>query len=69
LFSETARAPASAVTIRNQRTWLLELASALVLSGRDAASIRSLSDLVEVDAACQSALEWDPGSALKRDPC
>src|SRR5262249_5594111 len=32
-------------------TWLLELASALVLSGSDISSIRSLADLVAVDAA------------------
>jgi hypothetical protein len=44
-------APASGVTLRCHRTWLLELASALVLSGRDIASIRSLADLVAVDAA------------------
>jgi integrase len=43
--------PASAATLRCQRIWLLELASALVLSGRDAASITSLADLVATDAA------------------
>ncbi len=43
--------PASDVTLRCQRIWLLELASALVLSGRDAASITSLADLVATDAA------------------
>lgn len=44
-------APASDVTLRHQRTRLRELASALVLSGRDVSSIRSLADLVAVDAA------------------
>jgi hypothetical protein len=44
-------APASDVTLRHQRTRLLELASALVLSGRHVSSIRSLADLVAVDAA------------------
>jgi integrase len=43
--------PASEVTLRCQRIWLLELASALVLSGYDAASITSLADLVATDAA------------------
>jgi integrase len=43
--------PASPVTLRCHHTWLLEIASALVLSGRDVSSIRSLADLVAVDAA------------------
>jgi integrase len=43
--------PASEVTLRCHRTWLLEIASALVLSGRDISSIRSLADLIAVDAA------------------
>src|SRR5262249_52974583 len=43
--------PASEVTLRCHRTWLLEIASALVLSGRDASSIGSLADLVAVDEA------------------
>ena len=50
LFDETP-APASNVTIRCHRTWLLEIASALVLSGRDVSSMRSLADLVAIDAA------------------
>jgi integrase len=50
LFGD-APAPASGVTIRCHRIWLLELASALVLSGYDIPSIRSLADLVTVDAA------------------
>lgn len=50
LFGDTL-APASGVTLRCQRIWLLELASALVLSDYDVSSIRSLADLVTVDAA------------------
>jgi len=50
LFGDTP-APASDVTLRCQRVWLLEIASALVLSGDDVSSIRSLADLVTVDAA------------------
>jgi hypothetical protein len=50
LFDD-APAPASDVTLRCQRIRLLELASALVLSGRDAESITSLADLVATDAA------------------
>ena len=49
LFGDTP-APASSVTLRCQRIWLLELASALVLSGCNVSSIRSLADLVTVDA-------------------
>jgi len=54
LFSETARAPASPVTIRNRRVQLSQLATALVRSGRQPASIRSLADLVDVSAAKQA---------------
>jgi integrase len=43
--------PASPITLRCHRTWLLEIASALVLSGRDISSISSLKELVAVDAA------------------
>ena len=49
--------PASEVTLRCHRTWLLEIASALVLSGRDASSIGSLADLVAVDEA-KAALKF-----------
>jgi integrase len=38
------------VTIRNQRVWLIEIATALALSGRDLGSIRSLADLVGIEA-------------------
>jgi integrase len=50
LFGNTPT-PASPVTLRCHRTWLLELASALVLSGRKISSIRSLKSLVAIDAA------------------
>jgi integrase len=43
--------PASGVTLRCDRIRLLEIASALVLSGRNASSISSLADLVTEDAA------------------
>jgi integrase len=48
---------ASEVTLRCHRTWLLELASALVLSGDKISSIRSLKRLVTVDAA-KAALKF-----------
>jgi hypothetical protein len=50
LFGDTP-APASGVTLRCQRIWLLELASALVRSGYHISSIKSLADLVTVEAA------------------
>jgi hypothetical protein len=50
LFGDTP-APASDATLRCQRVWLLEIALALVLSGDDVSSIRSLADLVTVDSA------------------
>lgn len=51
LFSETARRPASPLTIHDNRLQLLQLAAALVLSGWAPASIGRLADLVEPDAA------------------
>ncbi|MGB8631325.1 MAG: hypothetical protein WCD69_18395, partial [Xanthobacteraceae bacterium] len=42
---------ASEVTLRCHRTWLLELASALVISGRKISSITSLKVLIAVDSA------------------
>jgi len=48
---------ASEVTLRCHRTWLLELASALVLSGHKISSIRSLKRLATVDAA-KAALKF-----------
>lgn len=51
LSSETASRPASPLTIRNRRVQILELASALVHCGRNATTVRSLADLVELEAA------------------
>jgi len=55
LFSETGRNPASPSTLQGNRRLLLQLAAALVRSGREPASITALADLVAIDAA-QSAL-------------
>jgi integrase len=55
LFGERTTYPASPDTISARRKWILGIASALVESGRDPESIRSLADLVERDAA-KSAL-------------
>ena len=57
LFAETARHPASPVTLRDNRQQILQLAAALVHSGRDPASIGRLADLIEIDAA-QLALQF-----------
>ena len=51
LFAERPRKPVSPMTIRNRRLYLSQLATALVSSGRDPATIRSLRDLVDIDAA------------------
>jgi integrase len=51
LFAETARRPASPVTLKHVRLLLLQLAAALVHSGRDPATLRTLADLVTIDAA------------------
>jgi len=51
LFNERARRPASPITARNQLLQIRQLASALVLSGRDPGTIRMLANLVEVEAA------------------
>jgi integrase len=50
LFGGTGRGPASPVTIRNLRFQLLQMAAALVKSGRDPQTIRSLADLVHPKA-------------------
>jgi len=42
LFAATARRPMSPTTLRDRKIQLLELASALVHSGREPASIRTL---------------------------
>jgi integrase len=66
LFAETARHPASPTTLKNTRLRLLELAAALVHSGRHPEEIRSLANLISVDAARQ-ALEffWQPNGKRK----
>jgi integrase len=46
LFDATGRAPASPATLRDVRTRLLEMAAALVHSGRGPETIQSLADLV-----------------------
>ena len=51
LFAETARQPACPLTIHDNRLQLLQLAAALVRSGRDPTSVGRLADLVAVDAA------------------
>jgi integrase len=50
LFSGTGRGAASPVTIRTLRFRLLYMATALVKSGRDPQTIRSLADLVQPEA-------------------
>jgi integrase len=50
LFGGTGRGPASPVTIRDLRFQLFQMAAALVESGRDPKTIRSLADLVQPEA-------------------
>ena len=50
LFGGTGRGPASPVTIQDLRFQLFQMAAALVLSGRDPQTIRSLADLVQPEA-------------------
>jgi integrase len=57
LFTEAARRPASPLTLNDNRLQLLQLAAALVHTGRDPATIGRLADLVEVEAA-QTALTF-----------
>jgi integrase len=57
LFAETARKPASPLTIHDNRLQLLQIAAALVRSGWDPASIGRLADLIEVKAA-RAALKF-----------
>lgn len=54
LFSEAVRDPASPSTIRDRGILILELATALVNSGRALNTIDSLADLVEVTSAKQA---------------
>jgi integrase len=51
LMAETARLPASPVTLKFRRIQLRQIASGLVYSGREPDTVRSLADLVDVDAA------------------
>ena len=50
LFGGTGRGPASPATIRDLRLRLFQAAAALVLSGRDPQTIRSLADVVKPEA-------------------
>jgi hypothetical protein len=50
LFGGTGRGPASPVTIRGLRLQLFQMAAALVESGRDPQTIRSVADLVQPEA-------------------
>ena len=50
LFGGTGRGPASPMTIRSLRLQLFQMATALVKSGRDPQTIRSLADLVQPEA-------------------
>jgi len=51
LLSETARRPASAMTLRNEQVGIRQMATALVRSGRDIRSIQLLADLVDLPSA------------------
>lgn len=57
LFDETARQPARPSTLRDVRLRFLQMAAALVLSGRDPASIKTLADL-SAPAAVKAALTY-----------
>jgi integrase len=50
LFGGTGRGQASPVTVRELRSSLLRMAAALVKSGRDPETIRSLADLIQPEA-------------------
>ena len=51
IFSEMAAQPAAPATLKATRTLLLQIAGALVHTGRDPQSIHGLADLVKVEAA------------------
>jgi hypothetical protein len=57
LFGGTDRRPASPVTLRDLRLCLFQMAAALVKSGRDPQTIRSLADLAQPEAL-QTALNF-----------
>jgi integrase len=50
LFSEVAARPISPTTVRSNRRLVLQLATAMVRSGRDPSSITRLADLIAIDA-------------------
>jgi integrase len=50
LFADVGRRPASAATLKDARLRILQIAAALVLSGRSAETIGKLADLVEPEA-------------------
>ena len=50
LFGGTGRGPASPITLRDLRLRLFQMAAALVKSGRDPQTIRSLADLIQPEA-------------------
>jgi integrase len=57
LFEDVPRKALGPVTLRDRRNQVLELASALVLGGRDIATIASLADLVEIESS-ESVLKF-----------
>jgi integrase len=65
LFSQTGRGPASPVTLRDLRFRILEMAAALVHSGRPPDTILSLADLVAPDAV-KTALQFLWSRSVKR---
>lgn len=66
LFAEIARRPARPITLKATRLRLMQIAAALVHTGRDPASIRSLADLVAIDAAKQAlAFFWERNGKRK----
>ena len=69
LFEELDFRPLKPVTVRSRRRQVHELASALVIRGRDPASIRSLAGLAEPEAVKEALhffRERDPSASR---PC
>ena len=66
LFGGSGRGPASPITLRDFRFRLFQMAAALVKSGRDPQTIRSLADLVQPEAL-KTALSffWTRNGARK----
>ena len=65
LFDETGRRPESPVTLRDLRRRILEIAAALVHSGRPPDTIRSLADLIAPEAV-KTALQFLWSRSIKR---